>query len=839
MSFLEVLDRAAGATKSGGTTRRAAKMVCLDMDHPEIVDFINWKVREEKKAHALIAGRLLVRLQRRRLPHGQRAELEQLGPRHRRLHGRGARPAARGRPRAHDRRGRRHATARKDLWRQVAEAAWALRRPGRAVRHDDQPLAHLPEHRADQRVEPVLRVHVPRRLGLQPVEPEPHQVPPRGRLVRRRRLPPRGARLLRRAGDPRRLLVVPHAARSRKNSHDYRPLGLGYANLGHAADAPGHPLRLGRGARDGRRRSRRSCAGTRTRSRPRWPAPRAPFAGFAKNREPMLRVMGMHRDAAYAIDRDKLPRGRSGAPPAPTGTTPCGSAQRARLPQRAGDGARADRHHRPPDGLRHHRHRARLRAGEVQEARRRRLLQDRQPVGARGAPPARLRRAEVQEIVAFVSGTNTLLAAPHVNRATLKAARASPTTTSPRSRRRSPASSISTSRSARGSSATRPTIGSASPRRARARPASRCSATSASPPREIEEANETIVGRMTVEGAPHLRDEHYAVFDCANRCGKKGKRYLAPMSHVRDDGGGAAVPLRRDLEDGQPAERGDGRRRAEDLRGGLAARPQGGRALPRRLQGVAAALVVERREGEGRSERGGEAGRGSSRERSTTPPPRSPPRRAARPSGSASGCRRSARGFTQEARVGGHKIYLRTGEYEDGTLGEIFIDMHKEGAAFRSMMNCFAMAVSRRASSTACRSRRSSSSSRSRGSSRRASVEGHDNVKIATSIVDYLFRVLGIEYLQRYDLAHVPPVDVADAGPDGVDARRRQPPSTRRRRRARRARATRAKRHASALDAQLEDMMGDAPVCDGCGHITVRNGACYKCLNCGNSMGCS
>ncbi len=156
------------------------------------------------------------------------------------------------------------------------------------------------------------------------------------------------------------------------------------------------------------------------------------------------------------------------------------------------------------------------------------------------------------------------------------------------------------------------------------------------------------------------------------------------------------------------------------------------------------------------------------------------------------------RGFTQEARVGGHKIFLRTGEYEDGTLGEIFIDMHKEGAAFRSLMNCFAMARLGRASSTACRSRRTSTSSRSRASSRRALVEGHPNVKFATSIVDYLFRVLGVEYLHRYDLAHVQPDDASptqDPGrlrsaPGGHRGDARCPSPHRRRPRARRPKRT-------------------------------------------------
>jgi ribonucleoside-diphosphate reductase alpha chain len=200
------------------------------------------------------------------------------------------------------------------------------------------------------------------------------------------------------------------------------------------------------------------------------------------------------------------------------------------------------------------------------------------------------------------------------------------------------------------------------------------------------------------------------------------------------------------------------------------------------------------------------------------------------------GCPRSGAGWTQEAVVGGHKVFLRTGEYDDGRLGEIFIDMHKEGAAFRSMMNCFAITVSLGLAV--------------RGAARdlvdqftftrfepQGPVQGHPNIKFATSVIDYIFRVLGFEYLERYDLAHVKPEPEIK---DPTEAWSQPAPA---------ALAARSEHKnasslsdgvmGSALDQHLEDLMGDAPVCDVCGHITVRNGACYKCLNCGNSMGCS
>ena len=193
--------------------------------------------------------------------------------------------------------------------------------------------------------------------------------------------------------------------------------------------------------------------------------PKGPFAGFAKNREPMLRVMSMHRDAAYAINRDSCPRdpvargvrglGRRGA-----------ARRAARLPQRAGDGARADRHHRSLDGLRHDGHRARLRAREVQEARRRRLLQDRQPVGARGARSASAtRRPRCRRSSRTCRGTNTLLGRAARQPRDAASAKGFTDADLAQGRERAPRRrSSSTSRSARGCSARRRTSASACPR---------------------------------------------------------------------------------------------------------------------------------------------------------------------------------------------------------------------------------------------------------------------------------------------------------------------------------------------------------------------------------------
>jgi ribonucleoside-diphosphate reductase alpha chain len=235
-------------------------------------------------------------------------------------------------------------------------------------------------------------------------------------------------------------------------------------------------------------------------------------------------------------------------------------------------------------------------------------------------------------------------------------------------------------------------------------------------------------------------------------------------------------------------------------------------------------------------------------------------------------------GFTQEARVGGHKVYLRTGEYEDGTLGEIFIDMHKEGAAFRSMINSFAIAISKGLQYGVPLQEYVDTYTFVRFEPQ-GLVSGHPKIKLATSVIDFVFRVLGMEYLGRTDLVHVPdaptPIDqtgedndllpretdmVSELGPSPAQwiARVAEPSDSRTNENGngpgsinethmeakvpvggRVTVATTAPGSNSAIDAQLGEMMGDAPFCDVCGHLTIRNGSCYMCLNCGNSLGCS
>jgi ribonucleoside-diphosphate reductase alpha chain len=212
------------------------------------------------------------------------------------------------------------------------------------------------------------------------------------------------------------------------------------------------------------------------------------------------------------------------------------------------------------------------------------------------------------------------------------------------------------------------------------------------------------------------------------------------------------------------------------------------------------------------------------------------------------------RGFTQKAKINGQALFLRTGEYNDGTLGEIFIDMAKEGATMRSMLNCFAIAISIGLQYGVPLEEYVEKYVFTRFEP--SGMVDHPNIKSATSIIDFMFRSLAYEYLGRNDLVHVldtPEVQnlgnaewdattptigerkpelsevrvVGSAAPQPVKAIHRT------------AAAPRTHNPMDAVNAAAKSMQSDAPACNTCGHITVRSGTCYKCLNCGNSMGCS
>ena len=288
---------------------------------------------------------------------------------------------------------------------------------------------------------------------------------------------------------------------------------------------------------------------------------------------------------------------------------------------------------------------------------------------------------------------------------------------------------------------------------------------------QVNEASIYVCGTMTIEGAPHLKPEHYSVFDCANKCGETGKRFLSWESHIRAMA--AAQPfisgaISKTINMPHHATVEDVKRAywlSWQLMTKANALYRDGSKLSQPLNSMAdspeaALLASVVAEPEVKAEPKAEVVQVAERitekivHRYIARRRRLPDRRA---------------GYTQKARIGTHKMYIRTGEYEDGTLGEIFIDMHKEGAAFRSMTNCFAIAVSLGLQHGVPLEEYVDAFLFTRFEPN-GIVQGNPYIKMSTSIIDYIFRELAITYLDRQDLAHVMPEDLrADAQHDPND----------------------------------------------------------------------
>ncbi|APX24856.1 MULTISPECIES: vitamin B12-dependent ribonucleotide reductase [Salipiger] len=405
---------------------------------------------------------------------------------------------------------------------------------------------------------------------------------------------------------------------------------------------------------------------------------------------------------------------------------------------------------------------------------------------------------------------------------------------------------------------------------------------------DIEAANDHVCGTMTLEGAPHLRDEHLSVFDCANPCGKKGKRYLSVESHIHMMAAAQSfisgaisktinMPNAATVEDCQAAYElswslgvkanalyRDGSKLSQPLASALIEDDDDALEVlesgsPQEKAQVIAEKIVE----EVVIKEVVRAGRTKMPER--------------------------RKGYTQKAVVGGHKVYLRTGEYEDGALGEIFIDMHKEGAGFRAMMNNFAIAVSVGLQYGVPLEEFVDAFTFTKFEPA-GMVQGNDSIKNATSILDYIFRELAVSYLDRTDLAHVKPSgatfdDLGRGEEEGVSnvselsettaarsiemlkqisstgyLRKRLPQElvvlqggaqtgthgSGAAQTAGAAQSTVATLSSSgsamAMDARAKARMQgyEGEACGECGNYTlVRNGTCMKCNTCGSTSGCS
>lgn len=381
---------------------------------------------------------------------------------------------------------------------------------------------------------------------------------------------------------------------------------------------------------------------------------------------------------------------------------------------------------------------------------------------------------------------------------------------------------------------------------------------------QIDAANDYVCGTMTVEGAPALKDEHLSIFDCANKNGKKGVRYIHAHGHIRMMAAcqpflSGAISKTINLPNEATVEEiADsylmswklGLKANAIYRDGSKLSQPLSTKSDKKVKSDATADVTEEAASSQMVDLGNltvdellEEVQKRMSASTDTKFKRQLSRIVERKSLPA-----KRRGFTQKARIGGQVLFLRTGEYNDGTLGEVFIDLAKEGSTLRSLMNCFAISIS---------------VGLQYGVPLEEFVDkfvftkfepsgmvDHPNIKTTTSLVDFIFRALAYEYLGRTDLVHVldkPTVenlgeegDITLVGKPELSSIRVTAPAAAP---AAKANVTAAVEVSSGsmdqVTAAAKSMQSDAPACSTCGHITIRSGTCYKCLNCGTSMGCS
>lgn len=840
MSFLEVLDRGAGATKSGGTTRRAAKMVCLDMDHPEIVDFINWKVNEEKKVAALVEQ-------------GYSSDFN--GEAYKTVAGQNSNNSVRIPDRFMEavlKNEDWQTTSRidgrvidtykaKDLWDQIGYAAWSCADPGVQF---DSTIQNWHTSPATDRINAsnpcseymflddtacnlssLNLVKFLKKDGEFDVEAYREAV-----------------RVMFLAQE----ILVDFSSyptdRIAKNSHDYRPLGLGYANLGAMLMILGIPYDSDKA---------RAYAGVLTaimhgeafRTSAEIASSKGAFPGFEKNREPMLRVMGQHRSAAHEIDGSLLPeklldtakavwdetvtlgqehgyRNAQATVLAPTGTI--------------GLLMDCDTTGVEPDF-------ALVKFKKLAGGGYFKIVNQSVPLALKNLGYS---ESDIIDIIKFATGTNVLRGAPFISEDVLRARGLIDSDIEKINKALPSAFDLQNAIAPwviGGEGMARLGITQEQLDSDKVTLLEKLGFNKS----QVEEASKVICGRMTVEGAPNLKPEHLAVFDCANKCGSYGTRFIQPMGHVRMMAAvqpflsGAIsktvnLPNEATVADIQHTY-------VEAWKLGLKAIAvyRDGCKMSQPLSGDNKSAVVAK-EAIYTQDDLDEAIKQAIAVM--------PSRRRDMP--------KKRFGFTLESRVGGHQVYLRTGEYNEGKLGEIFIDMHKEGATFRSLLNCFAISVS-----MGLQYGVPLEEFVNKFTFTRFEPQGpvdHPNIKQATSILDYIFRVLGMEYLGKTDFVHVKPASedltVNRGGSQPVEHEIDPIPSSQLNLPLEKAVVSQksleladmqkaiikaAANSKSVLSAHLSTMMGDAPFCSDCGHTTVRSGSCYKCMNCGNSMGCS
>jgi ribonucleoside-diphosphate reductase alpha chain len=838
MSFLKIGDRAAGAIKSGGTTRRAAKMVVVDVDHPDIETYIDWKVKEEQKVAALVTGsrinqkhlkavlkacvncegsgddcfdpeknpalRREIKLARRALvPDNYIKRVIQFAKQgykdidfpiydtdwdseaYLTVSGQNSNNSVSLKDdflRAVETNGDWNLIGRtnkkvtktlkaRELWEKIGYAAWASADPGlhfNTTMNDWHTCKASGEIRASNPCSEYMflddtacNLASANLLTFYNIEGKRFDVDAYEHLCRLWTIVLEISVMM--AQFPSKAIA--------ELSYEFRTLGLGFANIGGLLMTMGLPYDSKEG---------RSLCGALTaimtgiayKTSAEMAAELGTFPGYKKNAGHMLRVIRNHRRAAHGESRGYEALAVN---PVPLDHASCPQADIIAHARAAWDDA--------------------LGLGEVNGYRNAQvtvvaptgtigLVMDCDTTGiepdfalvkfkklAGGgyfkiinrAVPAALRvlgyrESDIAEIEAYAVGHGSLSNAPGINATTLKAKGFTDDAIAKVEKALPTAFDIkfAFNKWTFGEDFIRDQLGIGL--EAITAPNFDLLTAVGFTKREIEAANVHICGAMTVEGAPHLKAEHYPVFDCANPCGKIGKRYLSVESHIRmmaasqpfisgaisktinmpndatvedckaaymlswklalkanalyRDGSKLSQPLNSQLISDDDDE--------DDAVEALYEKPMAARAtqISEKIVEKLVERIVVMRERE-----------------------KMPDRR---------------KGYTQKAVVGGHKVYLRTGEYDDGRLGEIFIDMHKEGAALRSFINNFAIAVSLGLQYGVPLEEYVDAFTFTRFEPA-GPVQGNDSIKYATSILDYVFRELAVSYMSRFDLAHVDP----------------------------------------------------------------------------------
>jgi len=833
MGFLKIGDRAAGAIKSGGTTRRAAKMVICDADHPDIEEFINWKVKEEQKVASIVAGskvheeklneifsairgwdgstedavdpkkndqlktaikgarksKIPETYVKRVLDYAKQGyasiefptyDTDWDSEAYASVSGQNSNNSIRVTDaflkavredadweliRRTDGKVAKTIKAR-DLWEQVGHAAWACADPGIQF-HDTVNAWHTcPEDGEIRGSNPCSEYMFLDDTACNLASMNLLTFLKDGKFQAEDYM--HATRLWTVTLEISVMMAQFPSKEIAQLSYDFRTLGLGYANIGGLLMNMGFSYDSDEG---------RALAGALTAiltgvsyaTSAEIAGELGPFSGYKRNADHMLRVIRNHRNAAYGSSDGYADLA---VKPVPLDLANVPDQDLSKLAMAAWDEALelGEKH-----GYRNAQVSVIAPTGTIG------LVMDCDTTGIepdfalvkfkklagggyfkiinRSVPSALAKlgygSAQIEEIISYAVGHGTLGNAPAINPTTLKQHGFTQTELD------KVEGALATAFDIRfvfnhftlGEEFVTGTLG--VPAAKLMDPEFNLLSHLGFSKADVDAANDHVCGTMTLEGAPHLKEEHLPVFDCANPCGKKGKRFLSVDSHITMMAAAQSfisgaisktinMPNDATIEDCQ---------QAYELSWSLGVKANAlYRDGSKLSQPLAAALIEDDEEAEEILESGTPQEKAAVlaekivekiviKEVFKADREKMPERR---------------KGYTQKAIVGGHKVYLRTGEYSDGSLGEIFIDMHKEGAGFRAMMNNFAIAVSVGLQYGVPLEEFVDAFTFTKFEPA-GMVQGNDSIKNATSILDYIFRELAVSYLDRTDLAHVKP----------------------------------------------------------------------------------